>query len=226
MDRAESEQSPRMLDLALRFPGRVHFEGANLASIQEGRAAVKRVVRRHRRADVFVHCAGFVGTTHRSGWAGPLATQKPEIWDEVFRVNVTAAFAMLQAALPSLRRAKPGRVILVSSIYGVVGPVPELYAGTNMSNPVAYGASKGALIQLARYLAVELAPKVRVNALSPGGIARGQPATFARRYIARTPLGRMGTEEDLAGAFLYLATHLSNYVTGHNLIVDGGWTAS
>lgn len=95
-----------------------------------------------------------------------------------------------------------------------------------MSNPVAYGASKGALIQLARYLAIELGPKVRVNALSPGGIYRGQAPAFVKRYEKRTPLGRMAREDDLAGALVYLATGLSGYVTGHNLIVDGGWTAA
>lgn len=226
VDRVEAERSPRTRGLKRRFPGRVFFEATDLASLDSARRAIKRVVSKHRRLDVFVHSAAFVGTTDRPGWAGPLNRQRAEVWDEAFRVNVTSAFAMVQAALPSLRRAAPGRIILVSSIYGVGGPVPELYEGTPMSNPVAYGASKGALIQLARYLAVELGPKVRVNALSPGGIYRGQAAAFVKRYEKRTPLRRMAREEDLAGAFLYLATGLSGYVTGHNLIVDGGWTAS
>ena len=94
-----------------------------------------------------------------------------------------------------------------------------------MANPVGYGASKGGILQLTRYLATELAPSVRVNSISPGGVSRGQPKQFQERYVSKTPLGRMATEEDLKGAVAYLASDLSRYVTGHNLVVDGGWTA-
>ncbi len=94
-----------------------------------------------------------------------------------------------------------------------------------MGNPAGYAASKGGLIQLTRWLATVLAPDVRVNAITPGGIWRDQPETFREQYVARTPLGRMGTEGDLKGAAAYLASNLSAYVTGQNLIVDGGWTA-
>ncbi len=226
VDRPDGERSPRVRSLMRRFPDRAFFEAADVSSLKDARKAVKGIVRRHRRLDIFIHSAAFVGTTSRPGWAGPLGQQSAEIWDEAFRVNVTSAFAMVQTALPALRRADPGRVVFVSSIYGVGGPVPALYEGTGMSNPVAYGASKGALNQLTRYLAVELAPRVRVNAISPGGIFRGQSPQFVARYEKRTPLGRMATEEDLAGAILFLSTRLSDYVTGHNLMVDGGWTAS
>ena len=94
-----------------------------------------------------------------------------------------------------------------------------------MTNPAGYGASKGGLLQLTRYLATVFAPKIRVNAITPGGIWRGQPEIFVNRYEKRTPLGRMGMEEDFKGAVAYLASDLSTYVTGQNLVVDGGWTA-
>ena len=92
-----------------------------------------------------------------------------------------------------------------------------------MGNPAAYAASKGGLLQLTRWLATTLAPDVRVNAVSPGGIFRGQPQAFVERYTSRTPLGRMASEHDLRGAIAYLASDLSSYVTGQNLAVDGGW---
>ena len=92
-----------------------------------------------------------------------------------------------------------------------------------MGNPAAYGASKGGLIQFTRWLATTLAPAVRVNAISPGGIRRNQPDQFIARYAARTPLQRMATEDDLRGAVAYMASDLSKYVTGQNLAVDGGW---
>jgi NAD(P)-dependent dehydrogenase (short-subunit alcohol dehydrogenase family) len=95
----------------------------------------------------------------------------------------------------------------------------------NSDRVLAYSASKGGLLQLMRHLATLLAPKVRVNAISPGAIERAQPKAFRRRYAERTPLKRLGREEDLKGAVAYLASDLSAYVTGHNLVVDGGWTA-
>jgi NAD(P)-dependent dehydrogenase (short-subunit alcohol dehydrogenase family) len=175
--------------------------------------------------DVLVHCAALVGTSDLNGWAVPFSEQSLAAWDAAFRVNLTAAFVLSQQAAPALRAAARGSIIFFSSIYGVVGPVPSLYEGTTMATPVAYGASKAALLQLVRSLAVELAPDVRVNAISPGGIARGQPDEFVARYVDRTPLRRLATEEDVKGAVAFLASDMSAYVTGHNLVVDGGWTA-
>jgi NAD(P)-dependent dehydrogenase (short-subunit alcohol dehydrogenase family) len=126
--------------------------------------------------------------------------------------------------MPWLKKSSAASVILVSSIYGEVGPQPRLYEGTPLSNPTAYGVSKGGIGQLMRYLAAQLAPEVRVNCLSPGGIDRKLPPEFVRKYAERTPLGRMGQDEDFKGAVAYLASDLSRYVTGHDLKVDGGWT--
>ena len=188
------------------------------------RSAVDAAAKRMRGLDILVHCAGYVGSTGAPGWSAPFDEQTVKAWDAAMRVNATAAFVMAQQARRSLARSGRGSVILFSSIYGVAAPDWRLYRGTGMANPLGYGASKGALLQLTRYLATTLAPRVRVNAISPGGVSRKQPAVFRRRYAARTPLGRMATEADLMGAVAYLASDLSAYVTGHNLVVDGGWT--
>ena len=113
-------------------------------------------------------------------------------------------------------------IINLSSIYGILGPDYSLYKGTNMGNPAAYAASKGGVIQLTRWLSTTLSPKVRVNAISLGGVLRGQPEKFVRRYNTGTPLGRMATEEDFKGVIAYLASDLSKYMTGQNLVIDGG----
>lgn len=188
-------------------------------------AAVREAVDRLGGLDVLVHCAALVGASDLPGWAAPFEEQTVEAWDEALRVNVTSAFVLVREASAALAASGRGSVILFGSIYGSVGPDDSLYEGTAMANPLAYGVSKGGLVQLMRYLATTLAPTVRVNAISPGGITRGQAAAFTERYEARTPLRRMGTEEDVKGAVAFLASDLSAYVTGHNLVVDGGWTA-
>ena len=93
-----------------------------------------------------------------------------------------------------------------------------------MANPAAYAVSKGGLLQLTRWLSTTCAPSIRVNMISPGGIYRGQNELFVSRYEKDTPLGRMASEEDLIGALIYFSSDLSSYVTGQNIIVDGGWT--
>lgn len=172
-----------------------------------------------------INNAAFVGTSDLGGWGVPFEDQSVDTWRRALEVNLTAAFELCQRLSPALRKSPGSSIVNIGSIYGVAGPDWRLYSGTAMGNPAAYAASKGGLLQLTRWLATTLAPHVRVNAISPGGIARGQADAFVAQYEARTPLGRMATEEDFKGAVAYLATDLSRYVTGQNLMVDGGWTA-
>ena len=130
---------------------------------------------------------------------------------------------MSQAFAPELRSAINGNIINITSIYGEQGPDWRLYEGTKMGNPAAYSASKGGLAQLTRWLATTLAPDIRVNALSPGGIFRNQPNEFVDRYVNKTPLERMANESDFSGAIAFLASDLSAYMTGQILSIDGGF---
>ena len=188
------------------------------------RGVVNAAIKEMGGLDILIHCAAYVGTTHAAGWDVPFKEQTVAAWDDALRVNLTSVFIMIQEAREALSASGHGSVILFASIYGLVGPDHRLYEGTEMANPAGGAASKGGLLQLARYLATTLAPSIRVNVISPGGVWRNQPEAFHERYVSRTPLGRMATEEDLKGAVAYLASDLSAYVTGHNLIVDGGWT--
>jgi NAD(P)-dependent dehydrogenase (short-subunit alcohol dehydrogenase family) len=146
-------------------------------------------------------------------------------WKANLDVMLTGAFLMTRACAPYLRHSGRGSVINVGSIYGLLGPDMRLYDGTEMGNPAYYAAAKGGIVQLTRYWATTLAPEIRVNCIAPGGVWRQQPNSFHERYNSRTPLRRMATEEDLKGAVAYLSSNLSAYVTGHVLVVDGGWTA-
>jgi len=174
--------------------------------------------------NILVNNAAFVGTSGLSGWAEPFESQTISTWRRALEVNLTAVFHLCQLFTPALRSAETASIINISSIYGQSGPDWSLYEDTNMANPAAYSASKGGLDQLTRWLATTLAPDIRVNAISPGGVARGQPHSFVQRYNARTPLGRMATEEDFRGVIAYLASDLSAYSTGQILKVDGGWS--
>ncbi|WP_197721785.1 SDR family oxidoreductase [Sulfuritortus calidifontis] len=176
------------------------------------------------RGDILVNNAGFVGDSTLKGWVVPFEQQKIDTWRRALEVNLTAAFHLSQLFAPMLKVGGKGSIINIGSIYGVVGPDMSLYEGTAMGNPAAYSVSKGGLLQMSRWLAAVLAPDVRVNSISPGGIARGQPAAFVERYEKRTPLRRMGVEDDFKGAIAYFASDLSAWVTGENLMVDGGWT--
>lgn len=177
------------------------------------------------RLDILINNAGFVGDSQLQGWVVPLENQRVDTWRRALEVNLTAVFHLSQILAPMLRENNKGSIVNISSIYGVTGPDLRLYEGTAMGNPAAYAASKGGLIQLTRWLATVLAPDIRVNCISPGGVYRNQPDAFVERYVARTPLARMGAEEDLKGAIAYFSSDLSAYVTGENLMVDGGWTA-
>jgi NAD(P)-dependent dehydrogenase (short-subunit alcohol dehydrogenase family) len=204
-------------------------KAASFACDFEQPAAVKDLPRQVRkkfgRIDILVNCAAFVGTSGLEGWAVPFEQQSPETWRRALEVNLTAPFILVQETAEDLAVSGHGSVINISSIYGLAGPDWRLYEGTAMGNPAAYAASKGALIQMTRWLATTMAPKVRVNAIAPGGVFRDTPEPFLGRYISRTPMGRMATEEDFKGAVAYLACDLSAYVTGQCLAVDGGWTA-
>ena len=191
----------------------------------EGLAAVEAAVADHGACDVLVHNAAFTGTSGVPGYAVPFEEQTDEAFAAATWLNLTVPFSLTRRLAPLLRAGGHGRVVMVSSIYGLVGPNMGLYEGTAMGNPAAYGATKGGLVQLTRYLATVLAPHVRVNAFAPGGIERGQDQGFVDRYSRLTPLGRMATEQDFAGVLTWLAGDGSAYVTGQTVAVDGGWTA-
>lgn len=180
-------------------------------------------IRRHGQLDILINNAAFVGTSDLKGWGVSFESQSIETWRRALEVNLTAAFHLCQGLASIMRTSGSGSIVNIGSIYGEYAPDWGLYAGTNMSNPAAYGASKAGLLQLTRWLATTLAPNVRVNAISPGGILRGQPPEFVERYETRTPLGRMASEGDFRGAVAFLASDMSAYMTGQNLSIDGGW---
>ena len=198
---------------------------ADLADPTSAETIVKKTQEAFGRIDILVNNAAFTGVSGLAGYAVPFNDQSLDAWESAMRVNLTAAFLLVKAAREALDASGHGAIINIGSIYGIGGPDLSLYADTTLEMPAAYAASKGGLMNLTKYLSTVLAPKIRVNAISPGGIERGQAETFQERYVAKTPMRRMATEEDFKGALAFLASDASQYVTGQNLIVDGGWSA-
>lgn len=210
-------------DLTESFGVNVQTKCCNLEDAGQREALAADVLDGGAGLNVLVNNAAFVGTAGLSGWAVPFEAQSVETWRRALEVNLTSIFHLCQLFSPALRSGSGGTIVNIASIYGEYGPDWSLYEGTDMANPAAYGASKGGVIQFTRWLAATIGPEVRVNAISPGGVARDQPESFVERYEARTPLRRMATEDDFCGAIAYLASDLSAYVTGQVLRVDGGW---
>jgi len=162
---------------------------------------------------------------------GPFETYPESSFDAVLDVNVKGAFLCCQVIGGAMARAGRGSIVNVSSIYGLLSPVQDLYAfrrerGETFVKPVAYSVSKSAVLNLTRYLATYWATAgVRVNTLTLGGVWNDQPLEFLEAYSARVPMGRMLRASEALGAVVFLASDASSYVTGSNIIVDGGWSA-
>lgn len=154
---------------------------------------------------------------------------KLEQWDEIMRVNIGGMFLVAkQVGKIMIKQNVGGSIIQTSSIYGIVGPDNRIYEGSyylekQINTPAVYAASKSAVLGLTKYLATYWAAAgIRVNTITPGGVESGQNDIFRQKYSSRVPLQRMGQPHEIAGALLYLASDASSYVTGQNIVVDGG----
>jgi NAD(P)-dependent dehydrogenase (short-subunit alcohol dehydrogenase family) len=162
---------------------------------------------------------------------GPLESYPVESFDQVMDVNVKGTFLCCQVIGARMAEAGRGSIVNISSIYGMLSPVQDVYDfrrahGETFYKPVAYSVSKSALYNLTRYLATYWARSgVRVNTLTLAGVWNEQPQEFLDAYTARMPIGRMANVEEVVGPVVFLASDASSYVTGANLVADGGWSA-
>lgn len=162
------------------------------------------------------------------GASGAFETYPLEAWQQALDVNLTGMFLCCQAAVRPMLDQGRGVIINICSMYGLVGPDQRLYESPGIPpryKPVYYSVTKAGVLGMTRYLATYYAGKnIRVNALTPGGVFNGHDEVFLQAYAARSVLGRMAEKDEMNGALLYLASDASTYMTGANLVVDGGWT--
>ena len=207
----------------------VAFE-SDITSPESVTQMVANVVKQLGRIDVLVNNAASKGSS-LDAFFESFEDYSLKTWREVMSVNIDGLFLVAQAVGKQMKKQGGGSIIQTSSIYGVVAPDQRIYEGSEyngraINTPAVYSASKAAVNGLTSYLSTYWASsKIRVNSLTPGGIASGQNSEFNKKYSNRVPLGRMGEASELVGALIYLASDASSYVTGQNLIVDGGLSA-
>jgi len=186
------------------------------------RNAISLVIEKYNRIDGLVNNA----YPRTKDWGNKFEDIKFASWKQNVDWQMNSYFFMSQQVAVQMIKQQSGSIINIASIYGVVGPDFTVYEGTNITMPAAYSAIKGGLVNLTKYMAAYLGPKqIRVNTVSPGGIFDDQSPTFVNNYKKKTPLRRMGNPKDISPSVIFLLSDESSYITGHNLLVDGGWTA-
>lgn len=198
----------------------LHCDITDDNSIKE---AIRLVVEKYGKLDGFVNNA----YPHTKDWgAGSFENIDPDSWRTNVNWQLNSCFVCCQEVIKIMLKQKNGSIVNIASTYGVVGNDFTIYEGTDMNPPAAYSAIKGGLINFTRYLASKYgAQGIRINCVSPGGIFDQQPKNFVKAYEKKVPMKRMGKPEDIAPGVSFLLSDEAKYITGQNLIIDGGWTA-
>jgi len=199
--------------------GNVNMDISNDNSIQEG---LDLIVTEYGRIDGLVNNA----YPRTKDWGTKFEDIETASWRTNVDLQMNSYFVCCQKVLKIMAKQDSGSIVNIASIYGVVGNDFTLYEEYGGTSPAAYSAIKGGLINFTRYLASYYGKKkIRVNCVSPGGIFDRQHPSFVSRYEAKVPMGRLGNPDDIAPAVSFLLSDEAKYITGQNLIVDGGWTS-
>lgn len=198
----------------------------DVTSKENWQEVVSTIVEKEGSLDVLVNNAGYTNSTKTSAFDKTFENFSLDDWNAIMNVNLTGTFLGCQTVGNQMIKQGKGSIINIASLYGVVSPNHKMYPGTGIVQPVAYTVSKHGVVALTKYVATWLAEKgVRVNSLTPGGIFDGHDGLFLERFKNLNPIGRMSDKNELRGGIVFLASDASSHVIGHNLVIDGGWTA-
>jgi NAD(P)-dependent dehydrogenase (short-subunit alcohol dehydrogenase family) len=199
------------------------------------KAAVAKVLSAFGRVDILVNSAALdpkfdPDAVNKGITPGAFEDYPLDLWNSALNVNLTGMFLMTQACVkPMIEQGRKGSIINICSTYGLNGPDQRIYVkeGRRVAfKPVYYTVTKAGVMGFTKYLAAYYAgTQIRVNALTPGGVFNDHEDYFVKNYSAKTILGRMARKDEMNGALLFLASDASSYMTGNNVVVDGGWTA-
>lgn len=200
----------------------------DVSNKEEVTKAVQKVVEQYGSIDVLINNAALnpvPGTTQSETQFAPYEDYPKELWESELKINLSGMMFPTQAVVPFMKKQQSGSIINISSTYGNVGPDNRIY-NEKKSKSIGYATTKGAVLNFTRAWASYLEGSgIRVNTLTPGGVEAGQSQDFINAYKTKTILGRMAKKDEYNGAILFLASDASSYMTGANLVVDGGWTA-
>ena len=212
----------------------IFFSKCDVSSKKSIKISFEKIIKKEKKIDVLIYNV----YSKPINYYQKFEQYNLKTWEKVMKTNLTGAFLCSQHMVNHFRKKKiSGNIIIVLSTYGIVGPDlsiyeklkgnKNIYGGKHsLTTPVSYTSSKSGLLGLTKYLATTCGKLgIRVNSLSPGGVFDFQEKKFVKKYIKKVPLGRMANWSDYNGAILFLASDASKYMTGSNLIVDGGWTA-
>lgn len=206
-----------------KYKKKFFYFKCNLESYEEIKNTIVEI-KKFNIIDVLINNAAITGDTLKTGWNTKFNNQSYENFERALKVNLLSVFEISKQLKYQMNKSKSPSVVNISSIYSKLAHDKKLYKKTNINNPAAYSASKAALDQLTRWLASELSPKIRVNSILPGGIKRNQSKFFVNKYISKTLLNRMATEEDILNMVVFLSSNKSSYITGQNIVIDGGYS--
>ena len=187
----------------------------------------KTIVKKYKKIDVLINNA-FYNPNQSKHSSSSFEKFPLDLWNEVLNVNLTGIFLCSQSIGKIMVKQRKGVMVNISSVYGMVGADQRIYGNSNLNSPISYAATKGGIINLTKYLAAYWHRKnIRVNTLSLGGVKDElyMSKQFIKNYSEKTMLGRMANKTEYDGALLFLCSEASSYMTGGNLVVDGGWTA-
>jgi len=207
------------------FESCVDFYNVNLSNINEINNFCSTFLQKYKKIDILVNCAALVGTSQLEGWGVPFTEQSMKTFDLCMNINTKAPIVLIQGLINGFKLSDNAKIINISSIYGIRGNDFSLYEDTDMEAPIAYSISKSGLNIMTKYMATLFGKhNICINSIILGGIYRNQNKKFVERYTKKTPLGRMGKEDDIKGIISFLSGNLSQYVTGQNFVIDGGIT--
>jgi NAD(P)-dependent dehydrogenase (short-subunit alcohol dehydrogenase family) len=230
------EEDEIIRNLKELYPEKFYLVKADSTNKEDLVKVYQAIVNTHNKIDVLINAT----TSKGNDFYLPFEDVSLEGWEIGLKGNLTAAFLAIQTFIPIMREQRSGSIINISSIYGILGNDQSIYEGSNLHEIYVkdspnikqvyshgvYNAAKGGLNNFTRYLAAYYGKyNVRVNTITPGGIYYpGENDTFLKKYSAKVPLGRKANPDEINGALVYLASDASSYVTGHNLIIDGGFS--
>jgi len=196
----------------------------DITNEKEVKELKKQILKKYKKIDVLINNAAF---TKKHPLESSTFEKYPlELWDATVATNLRGVFLCCREIGKVMLQQKRGVIVNISSIYGMVGADQRIYGNSKLNSVSSYATTKGGIINLTRFLAAHWHRKnIRVNTLSLGGVYNKQGKQFVKNYTYRTMLGRMASKDEYRGAILFLSSDASSYMTGANLVVDGGWTA-